>query len=442
MTAVRGDIQQFLNVHKFSSFQWMVFALCFCTIFLDGFNSAAASYIAPSLIAEWGAKKENLTLVFNITLLGLAVGTFSSGPLSDRFGRKPLVIISVFLFGASSLFSYFAYDLRSLCVLRFVTGLGLGAAMPLVVAIIHEISPFDRRSLVTSAMFCGFPIGVATGGYVSLMVIPLLGWKSIFLVGGIMPMLILPALMFMMPESIFYLAERKNLDEVRAILLRISPDAAEFTLSPATAKLKLNPARTGLALVLSPINLLGSVALWLTYFMGLVIFYGIVNWMPLLFQEIGLSAQSAARLTALFPAGGFGAVLTGWLMDKYNSNWILCLCFGISAAIIYLIGALSGSVPDLMVLIFIAGFLTGSAQCSLPALAAAFYPTAGRVTGIAWMLGVGRFGGIAGSILVASLFEQHMPFSYILSMIAIPALIASAALAIKQGLYPENKHGF
>jgi AAHS family 4-hydroxybenzoate transporter-like MFS transporter len=171
--------------------------------------------------------------------------------------------------------------------------------------------------------------------------------------------------------------------------------------------------------------------------MGLVIFYGLVNWMPVLLKDAGLSPQRAALVSALFPLGGVGTVLCGMLMDRFNPNRVVAAAYAFGAISVYAIGQAVGDIGMLMCAVFIAGVLVNTAQASMPALAAAFYPTAGRGTGVAWMLGVGRFGGIAGSFLVAELTRRHFTFSGVFATIAIAGLVACVALLVKQMARPQ-----
>ena len=160
--------------------------------------------------------------------------------------------------------------------------------------------------------------------------------------------------------------------------------------------------------------------------------------MPILLKEAGLSAQRATLISALFPLGGVGAVLCGVLMDRFNPNRIIGACYALTAISVYCIGHAVGNISLLIVVVFAAGVLMNTAQSSMPALAAAFYPTQGRGTGVAWMLGIGRFGGIAGSFLVAELTRQHFSFENIFAVVAVPGVIACIALLIKQAVQPRS----
>ena len=436
----RIDVQEFLNAHRFSGFQWLIFALCFCIVLLDGFDTAAIGYIAPSLVSEWGLPKPALAPVLSAALFGLAAGALCAGPLSDRFGRKPILITSVLLFGIACLGSSQSGDLTSLTVLRFITGLGLGAAMPNAVTLMSEFCPDGKRATLTNAMFCGFPLGAAFGGFLAAWMIPLWGWRSVLMLGGIAPLVLTALMTFVLPESIRYMvAKQQRLEKIRSVLMRISSEAADATSFVKTEHAVAAEGQSGAAIVVSKPYAVGSVMLWTAYFMGLVIFYALINWMPVLFKDAGMDPRTATLISALFPLGGVGAVLFGWLMDRYNANWVIAIGYVLTALSVFAIGQVIGSFSLLVVVVFAAGTLMNTAQSSMPALAAAFYPTQGRATGIAWMLGIGRFGGIAGSYLVAELTAQQLGFAGIFAIVAIAGLIAALALVLKQLAQPKNK---
>ena len=437
------DVQGFLNAHPFSPFQWLIFALCFTIVLLDGFDTAAIGFIAPSLVREWGVTRPALAPVLSAALLGLAAGALLAGPLADRIGRKRVLTGSVVLFGAACLWSSFSATLTELTVLRFVTGLGLGAAMPNAVTLMSEYCPDKRRATLTNAMFCGFPLGAALGGFVAAWMIPHWGWRSVLMAGGVVPLLLAIMMLLLLPESVRFLVARgATRERIRTALARISrtaldarafvltepvPDQAQQDAANAAA-----PHATGLGLVLARPLLLGTVMLWLSYFMGLVIFYALINWMPLLLKDAGFPPRTASLVAALFPLGGVGAVLFGWLMDRYNANLVIACGFAATALSIFAIGQVPRDVAFLGSVVFLAGITMNTAQASLPALAAAYYPTRGRATGVAWMMGIGRFGGIAGSFLVAELARRQWGFSGTFAVVALAGVAATIALLVKQ----------
>lgn len=432
------DVQTFINAHPFSPFQWFIFLICFAIVLLDGFDTAAIGFIAPSLLGEWGLAKAALAPVLSAALFGLACGALVSGPLSDRLGRRTILLGAVLLFGAACLASAFASSIGHLVWLRFVTGVGLGAAMPNAVTMMGEYCPDARRATIINLMFCGFPLGAALGGFLAAWMIPHLGWRSVLLLGGVTPLGLAVPLALRMPESVRYLvATQRPAERIRAALARISADAQtaqSFTMTEHAP----HADGKGLGVVLSARYAVGSVMLWTAYFMGLVIFYASINWMPLLLKDAGLPPAHATLISALFPLGGIGAVLCGVLMDRFNANRIIAACYALTALSVWLIGQAVGNVGMLVLVVFAAGVLMNTAQSSMPALAAAFYPTQGRGTGVAWMLGIGRFGGIAGSFLVAELARRHFSFAGIFATIAVAGLVACVALLVKQAARPHD----
>ncbi|HEX8480240.1 MAG TPA: MFS transporter [Telluria sp.] len=425
------DVHAFINRHPFSRYQWLVFALCFAIVLLDGFDTAAIGFIAPSLLREWGIGKPALAPVLSAALFGLAAGAIVAGPLADRLGRRMVLLGSVLVFGAGCGTSAFSAGLEQLVILRFVTGIGLGAAMPNAVTLMSEFCPDARRSFITNAMFCGFPLGAACGGFLAAWIIPQWGWRYVLAVGGIAPLVLLVVMVFALPESVRYMvAKSAPAARIGAVLRRIHPAAAGapgFVMGQEGA----TTARGGIAVVFSPSYLVGTLMLWLAYFMGLVIFYALINWMPVLFREAGLPAQSATLISAVFPLGGVGAILSGWLMDRYNANRVIAIGFGLTAVAVFMIGQAVGNLGLLTAAVFLAGTLMNTAQSSLPALAAMYYPTQGRATGVAWMLGVGRFGGIAGSFLVAELARRELAVGQVFTVLAVAAVVSMLALAVK-----------
>jgi MFS transporter, AAHS family, 4-hydroxybenzoate transporter len=436
----RVDVQAFLNKHPFSGFQWVIFALCFIVVLADGFDTAAIGFIAPSLIGEWGVERPALGPVLSAALFGLAFGALCSGPLADHFGRKTMLSASVLLFGVACIASSFSANLTQLTVLRFVTGIGLGAAMPNAVTLMSEYCPDRRRATLTNLMFCGFPLGAAFGGFLAAWMIPQWGWRSVLELGGAVPLVLAVVMFAYLPESVRYMvAEGYPTERIRNALNRISSSAAQATSFFITEKAPFNQAQSAIGVVLSRSYVVGSVMLWLAYFMGLVIFYALINWMPILFKDAGMTPRTATLISALFPLGGVGAVLFGFLMDRFNANRIIAAGYALTAACVYAIGQAIGDVGWLMAAVFVGGTLMNTAQSSMPALAAAFYPTHGRATGVSWMLGFGRFGGIAGSFLVAELTRRQLALSEIFAIVAAAGVVATVALLVKDFAHPEGK---
>ncbi|MRS16444.1 aromatic acid/H+ symport family MFS transporter [Enterobacteriaceae bacterium RIT691] len=431
MTKTTTDIQAFINDHPFTKYQWMILALCFITVAMDGFDTAIIGFIASDLVQEWGVQKSALGPVMSAALVGLAVGALTAGPMADRIGRKKVLILSIVVFGAFSLLTAAATSLNQLTLLRFLTGLGLGAAMPNAATLMSEYAPERRRALLVNLMFVGFPIGSSLGGFISAWLIPHYGWQSVLILGGVMPLIMSVALLFFLPESVRYLvAKNKSQQQVATILRRIAP-------LPADTRFVLHEVgeveqKSALGVIFSPRYIVGTVMLCMTYFMGLLIFYLLTSWLPLLIRETGASMSQASVVTALFPlGGGIGVLVLGALMDKFNPNKVVAVGWLLTGVFVFLVGFSTSSLVLMGVMVFIAGSIMNGAQSSMPALAAGFYPTQGRATGVAWMLGIGRFGGILGAFSGAFLMQAQLSFETIFGLLAIPALLSAGALMVK-----------
>ena len=446
----RVSVQALFNESPFSAYQWLVFVLCFLIVLIDGFDTAAIGFIAPSLIGEWHIQKADLWPVLSAALFGLAFGALSAGPLADRFGRKGVLAAAAVVMGAACIVSATSAALTELTIWRFVTGLGLGAAMPNAVTLMNEYSPDNKRSLITNCMFCGFPVGSAFGGFFAAWMIPHYGWRSLLILGGAVPLILAVLMVVLLPESVRFMVYRGYpVERIRNVLVRVTRravDAGSFILHEAQAVAGDEPRHQGLRLVLSARYIVGTVMLWIAYFMGLVIVYGLVNWMPVLFKESGIPPAQASVIAALFQLGGIGAIFFGLLMDRLNANLIIAVGYFLTCMAVMLIGQVLGAgVPALVAAVFLAGLMMNAAQSSMQALAAEYYPTAGRASGVSWMLGIGRFGGIAGSFLVAELSRRHLELPQVFMIVGIPGLIAAAALVVKNqvagpagGVVPGN----
>src|ERR1700682_1477714 len=172
------DVAEFIDQQPVGGFQIRLLLTCAAVLFLDGFDTQAIGYVAPALAREWGLTKGALGPVFSAGLFGLMIGALVFGPLADRIGRKKIIIFSTLAFGLGALVTVFVQDVNTLLAIRFLTGLGLGGAMPNAIAMTSEFSPHRRRATMVMIMFCGFSAGAALGGLLAAGLIPPFGWRS------------------------------------------------------------------------------------------------------------------------------------------------------------------------------------------------------------------------------------------------------------------------
>ncbi|GLZ86375.1 4-hydroxybenzoate transporter PcaK [Metapseudomonas resinovorans] len=427
------DVQSFINAQPLSAYQWRVVLLCFLIVFLDGLDTAAMGFIAPALTQDWGIDRASLGPVMSAALIGMVFGALGSGPMADRFGRKVVLVTAVFLFGLFSLISAFSANLEQLLILRFLTGLGLGAAMPNATTLLSEYTPERLKSLLVTSMFCGFNLGMASGGFVSASMIPAFGWHSLLLLGGILPLVLAVVLLIWLPESARFLVVRnKGADKVRKALAPIAPAEVATASGFSVPEQKTVQSRNVFQVIFSGTYSAGTLLLWLTYFMGLVIVYLLTSWLPTLMRDSGASMEQAAFIGALFQFGGvLSAVGVGWAMDRFNPHKVIGAFYLMAGVFAYFVGQSLGEVTLLATLVLLAGMCVNGAQSAMPSLAARFYPTQGRATGVSWMLGIGRFGAILGAWIGATLLGLGWNFEQVLTALVVPAAIATTAVIIK-----------
>ena len=287
--------------------------------------------------------------------------------------------------------------------------------------------------MLVNTVFCGMPLGASAGGFLASWLIPAHGWRAVLIVGGMTPLILSAFLFLLLPESVRFLVARKQpVEKIRKILRRIFNVNVEKVTTFTSSEPPHANAKSAVGVVLSKSYRLGSGMLWAAYFFGLLIIYLLINWMPLILKDAGFSVERAALISALFTlGGGAGALVSGWMMGKFNSNKVVATAFVLSGLLIFAVGQSTGSAFWLGVLIFIMGIAMNGAQSSMPSLATEFYPTHGRATGVAWMMGVGRLGGISGALIGAELMRRQLGFDQIFTLLAFPAFLAAGALMIK-----------
>ncbi|MGA2539103.1 MAG: MFS transporter [Terracidiphilus sp.] len=432
------NVQEFMDGRRMAGAQWLILAVSFLVLVTDGFHTAVMAFLAPALSHELSISKSALGPVLAASLIGLAVGAMVAGPLADRYGRKRILIASVLVCCIGSLASASAAGADALSLYRFITGTGIGAAMPNCTTLASEFIPARRRALLLNLMFCGFPLGASSAGFFTAWMVPHYGWRAVFLAGGAAPLL-LAALLTRLLESISFMVVRQYPSEpIKTALRKVLGGDAELSRQIDAAR-AFRMTESNTASTQSPWKvmfearfLFATLMLWTTYFMGLLLYYTLTNWMPTLVREAGYTVSQAAIVTALFPLGGIiGAVFCGWLMGRANASRVVSGAYLLTAILLVVLARSTGDLGSLMTATFFAGLAMNGAQTSMPALAASSYPTLGRASGVAWMLGVGRIGGICGAFGGGLLSQAGFTLAQIIAGLSIAALVATAALLAK-----------
>ena len=426
----RRELQALIDAAPIGAMQWRVIICCFLVVMMDGFDTAAIGFIAPAIREHWQLSAAELAPLFGAGLLGLTAGALLCGPLSDKLGRKRVIEWCVALFGLFSLLSAFSPNLEILIVLRFLTGLGLGGAMPNTITMTSEYLPSRRRGALVTLMFCGFTLGSALGGIVSAQLVAVIGWHGILVLGGVLPLALFFGLLVALPESPRWLVRRQRpqaqISRTIGAMTGERYENTEFWLDEpaATQKGSISQLFAGRQLTI-------TLMLWVVFFMSLLIIYLLSSWMPTLLNHRGIDLQHASWVTAAFQVGGtLGALLLGVLMDKFNPFWVLAVSYALGAVCIVMIGLSENGLWLMALAIFGTGIGISGSQVGLNALTATLYPTQSRATGVSWSNAIGRCGAIVGSVSGGMMMAMNFSFDTLFFVIAVPAAVSAVMLTL------------
>jgi MFS transporter, AAHS family, 4-hydroxybenzoate transporter len=403
------SISELIDREPLTSIQWRVFLFCFLVLICDGFDTQALAFTGPTVIQTFDLGAKGLAPILTAGIIGMVIGSMILGFLGDKIGRRPIVLLAITIFGCASLATAFVGTPAQMLVFRFVAGLGMGGATPVILAITAEYCSASRRGMVMTAVSMGLPAGAIVGGLIASKMLPLIGWRGIFVVGGILPAILLVLLVFALPESIYYKE-------------KIPTDAA-YVLPERDLKTSVSSLfRNGLGR--------NTVAIWLVYLCDWVAWFMILSWLPTVLKASGLTASQAPMGTVVINAVAIvGCVLISIMLPKVNARGLLMGLFvigiGASAGL-----AKSGSEWTLIfVLIGLAGIGIGCQQIILNYLVAETYPTALRATAAGWAIASGRSGAILGSASGGWFLEHGGPSGFYMALVP-PMLVGCIAISI------------
>lgn len=402
------DIGRLIDDGAWTGPRKMVLFLCALAVVLDGLDSQILGFAIPALIKAWGAARADFAPAVAIGFVGLALGGFIGGPIGDRLGRRFLLIASVFLFGAATAAMALAGGISDIAVCRFISGLGLGAALPAATALIAEYTPSARRSLAVMLGIVCIPVGGFLGGFLAAAVLPQYGWQALFLIGGGLPIVVALLLIVLLPESPRFLLARDGkgpaLDRAVGVLGDRTPGAAYVDTHEIQVK------RASFRVLFSREFLRDTLGVWAAFFLCLLPVYVFYSWAPTMLAAAGFDLKASSTGLAIFNLGGIlGSIAAAGAMARFGSRPVM-LALAAGAALSLLGMAFVPLRPEqsgmVMTGLFITGLFLLGLQVALYALAANIYPTAVRATGVGATAGVGRLGAILSGYIGAAVIAQ------------------------------------
>ena len=379
-------------------------AICFLIAVIEGLDIQAAGIAAAGIREYFGLDSSQLGVFFSAGILGLLPGALVGGRFADRIGRKKVLIGSVAIFAVFTLCTVWVNSFNSLLLVRFLAGAGLGAAMPILITLASEAVSLQNRGRAVGLMYCGMPVGAAI---LSLVASTEFGanWKNIFYLGGLLPIIVIPVMMWLLPES-------------KEFLKTQNPESATEAAPQAAFKELLNAD-----------NLCRTLFIWVSYFFTLMVVYIMLSWLPSLFTELGFSRKEGATAQFYFMLSAtVGTVILGMLTDRWKKAYVIVLMYGGILAGLLALNAASSLNQMYLAAALVGAFVIGC-QGVLYAFGGIVYPTEVRGTGIGVASAVGRIGAMLGPAIAGALLSAGFGAAGVIST-AIPCIVISAVMML------------
>lgn len=426
------DLEELVDGQKFGRFNVNLLVWSFLAMVADGFDLAGLASAAPELARTWHVAPKAFAPALSASLVGILFGAPLLGQAGDRFGRKRLIITGCIIFSLGTLATVLATNLNQVVALRVLTGIGIGGLMPNAIALNSELAPKRLRALLVVLMFTGISAGASIPGLIQAWLIPNHGWQVVFWIGGLAPLIVAICLLFMLPESVKFLALKPHkrtefLTIVRKLRRDLAiADDARFVVAPGpqASGLGIKPIFSGRLAWITPL-------LWVCFASALMTNFFLNSWLPLIFETSGMTAKQSGVATSLYHYGGvIGGLLVSLVLGRFGFTVIAAL-FLFATLAIPAIGLPGLSFTAMASAVTLAGFCTLGTQFGNNAASGLLYPTAFRSSGVGWALGIGRFGSIGGPLVGGLLIGLKVPPQQFFLLAAVPmvaGLVASAGV--------------
>lgn len=418
---------------KITLLQYSVLGLCFLIIMMDGFDILAMAYAAEPLSQSWDMPADRMGVVFSAGLLGMMIGALFLAPLSDKIGRRLMIIVCLFVAGLSTLLTGQSETLASLLFFRITTGLGIGCLMASATALTAEYSPEPLRNFIVCLVNAGYALGAVLGGFLAAEIIPTYGWQSVFYVGGLFTLLLAMAASVLLTESIEFLVSKqpKNaLRKINAIRVRLNKSTfSELPSQKATGKDKASII--AVLSLLTPQHKSQTIFLWLTFFFSFITLYFLMSWIPKLTIDAGLPLEKGIYAGALLSLGGVVGILTlGFISIRFDLTRCITFFLALTAMFMILFSISTSYVSYLLIISFFIGAFMQGSFVGLYAVATRLYPAEIRATGVGWAIGLGRIGAVFGPYLAGLLIVAKLSVATCFLIFTIP-LVFSIVMLLK-----------
>jgi AAHS family benzoate transporter-like MFS transporter len=408
---------------------------CWLAILAEGYDVGVLGAIIPALAEyrEWGLSPLELGGLGSYALVGMLIGAMVIGTLSDRIGRKKMLLLSVLIFTTTQLGAALAPTPELFGLFRLIGGLGMGGIIPVAAALTIEYSEPRRRSFNYGVMYSGYSLGILTAALVAMALLPTLGWRWVIGVGFI-PVLLLPLLAWILPESLEYLMSKGRRSEAEQLArkLGVTPFVDhDWTPAPSPdAAVRPVGWKQSLAALFSRDYLRPTVFFWISLFCGMVLVYGLNTWLPSIMRSAGYDLGSSLAFLAVFSlASAIGGMVLGRAADAYGKKLIL-VTFYLLGGVGILLLMFPNNIVINYVFVALAGIGSISTSLVLTGWVADYYPSYARATATGWALSFARLGAISGPLIGGWIGSMALPFQWNFIVFAAVALAAATAVAL------------
>lgn len=421
---------------KFNKFHLKLLLLCAFIITIDGYDLGIYGSVLPVIIKEWSLTPIEAGTIGSYGFIGMMLGAIFFGSLADKIGRKHVIIVCIVLFSLFTALTGFATSPGSFSIFRFVAGIGIGGVIPNIIALMTDYAPKAKRNTLVTLVMCGYSVGGMLAPSLSIVMIPELGWKSVYWVAAL-PLIFLPLMYKMIPDSASFLLAKGRTNDLNKVLTQLDPD---YKFNENTKFEKIENKNSGFLFIklFNEKRGLSTVMFWTAAFMSLLMVYGLGTWLPKLMMTAGYALNSSLTFLITLNAGAIiGAIIWGNMADKWGPRKVLIPVFFLGAICLVLLG-FKYNMFILYVLVAIAGACTIGAQHMTNAFVSQYYPAYVRSTALGVTSGVGRVGAILGPTLGGILVAMSLSLQTSFIVFAIPGVIVAVAFYFVREKYANN----
>ena len=430
MSQAPTTVTSVIDRAKFSRFHWHLLILVAIAQALEGFEMQLIGYTAPAMAETMHVSKFTFGWLFAANNFGFMIGALLLSSFGDRIGRKKMIVLGALLFGIFTLAIGYSGEFTEVLIFRLIAGIGLGGAVPNIIAITAEYAPARRRATALSVLFISYTLGSALSGIGASYLLKSHSWQLLFQIGGWSGLALAALMIWRLPESIRFMARSKQVERLNGVMRNFDPS---FHWNGEAGVIEPPPQGAPWKHLFSEGRARTTIALWLAIICSMVSLHLLTSWLPTLIKGFGIATSVAVLIGSMFHVGGTAAnIAMGRLIDRFGPR-VVAITLLIAAPVVAILGSTTVSVIALGALVGLTGFFVAGGQNGLNALSGLLYPERIRATGSGWAYGVGRTGSVIGPVIGGALISMQLPSNILFIIIGLPLIASGVAVLWMRG---------